>query len=426
LFSPYKCNCRCDCDPPPSAAAKEAQTLLSSINNRHAHQPENQSQLDNNINNHIKSTKFEDSKINEQKNIKIEKLNVISKTTNNATEKKISKKTREILIKSSSLGNSSTPAVDRMYLSVNFLVNLKDEDEGKDNRINFFFKKNLSLGEMLFQMGSTFASHSYGQPMAPDGLSLTLSTEDSPDWKEWDRSKTLEILLEQFEEVSIDVVSTVIIVQNQKELEVRRIENDAKAIIDAEVAARAAMVAASDDELVTYPLSVGEVVEYYPTAGNSFSREGEGGKDMELVTIISVHQDDFPNLYYTLRFNAGKREKQTDRFHLRRRPGALKARLGSTGGVITEVEGGVVGSPMALKINHGGKMIDIVVGLIGDRNTVDGLKGVVGQYTGVPLKSQKLVYKGVVLKDGDVDLKTAKLANGSKVTLIGTATVRYP
>jgi hypothetical protein len=28
-------------------------------------------------------------------------------------------------------------------------------------------------------------------------------------------------------------------------------------------------------------------------------------------------------------------------------------------------------------------MIDIVVGLIGDRNTVDGLKGVVGQYTGM-------------------------------------------
>jgi hypothetical protein len=61
---------------------------------------DNQSQqLDNNINNHIKSTKIEDSKINEQKNIKIEKLNVISKTTNNATERKISKKTREILIK---------------------------------------------------------------------------------------------------------------------------------------------------------------------------------------------------------------------------------------------------------------------------------------------------------------------------------------
>jgi hypothetical protein len=55
--------------------------------------------------------------------------------------------------------------------------------------------------------------------------------QDTPDWKEWDRSKTLEILLEQFEEVSIDVVSTIIIVHNQKELEIRRIENDAKVCI---------------------------------------------------------------------------------------------------------------------------------------------------------------------------------------------------
>ena len=109
------------------------------------------------------------------------------------------------------------------------------------------------------------------------------------------------------------------------------------------------------------------------------------------------------------------------RFHLRRRPGALSARLGSSGATVTEVEGGVSGQPMTLKINYGGKNIDIVSGLIGDRNTIDGLKGLIYQYSGLLPKSQKLVYKGVVLKDGEIDLKTAKLANGSKLTLIGTA-----
>ena len=88
---------------------------------------------------------------------------------------------------------------------------------------------------------------------------------------------------------------------------------------------------------------------------------------------------------------------------------------------MTEVEGGVSGQPMTLKINYGGKNIDIVSGLIGDRNTIDGLKGLIYQYSGLLPKSQKLVYKGVVLKDGEIDLKTAKLANGSKLTLIGTA-----
>ena len=87
---------------------------------------------------------------------------------------------------------------------------------------------------------------------------------------------------------------------------------------------------------------------------------------------------------------------------------------------MTEVEGGVSGTPITLKINHGGKVIDLIPGLIGDRNTIDGLKGVIYQYTGILPKSQKLVYKGVVLKDGELDLRNAKLANGSKITLIGS------
>ena len=40
------------------------------------------------------------------------------------------------------------------------------------------------------------------------GMSLTLSTEDTPDWRQWDRSKPLEVLLESFEEVVIDTAAT--------------------------------------------------------------------------------------------------------------------------------------------------------------------------------------------------------------------------
>ena len=56
-------------------------------------------------------------------------------------------------------------------------------------------------------------------------------------------------------------------------------------------------------------------MEYYPSSGSSSSRDCVGNSvGMELVTIVGVHQDDFPNYYYTLRFNATKREKQTDRY----------------------------------------------------------------------------------------------------------------
>ena len=58
----------------------------------------------------------------------------------------------------------------------------------------------------------TFPQLSYGCAVAPTGKSLVLSTDDTCDWKQWDRSKPLETLLEGFEEVFIDVATTIDVV----------------------------------------------------------------------------------------------------------------------------------------------------------------------------------------------------------------------
>ena len=93
---------------------------------------------------------------------------------------------------------------------------------------------------------------------------------------------------------------------------------------------------------------------------------------------------------------------------------------GAPGGsaAVLMCEGGAQGNPLNLKVNHGGKVYELGDG-IGDRNTIGALKDLVAQYSGVPVRLQKLVYKGTVLKEADVTLKAAKLANGSKITLIG-------
>lgn len=138
--------------------------------------------------------------------------------------------------------------------------------------------------------------------------------------------------------------------------------------------------------------------------------------------------DDFPNVYYTVRFDgpdAGGREKQTDHYHLRRTnfsaggsgiggapAGAQQTRL--------VVDGGVAGAALNLKVIHGGKVYELGDG-IGDKNTVGQLKELIERYSGVAVKAQKLVYKGVVLKEAGSDLKGARLANGSKITLIGAS-----
>ena len=412
-----------------AAAAKEAKDIIDSIKSRFDNDATSSGAAHPS---HMKTAAVPESNLLSDKTAAtIDKLREIEKKSSSSAERKISCKTRMILMKSNSIGNSSIPALDRIYLSVSFLhasnsdeqTNGSSSSSGKDF-VNFFYRRTMTLGEMLHQLGLTFPQLSYGSAVPPQGKSLTLYTEDTPNWREWDRSKPLEVLLESFEEVMINFTTTEEVVSAQKVLEQLRIEQHDAAIIAAEEAIKTARLAANvgnDDELVTYPLSVGEVVEYYPSSGSSSSRgEGSNGDGMELVSVIGVHQDDFPNYYYTIRFNTSRREKQTDRFHLRRRPGALSARLGISGSAVREVEGGIVGAPMTLKINHGGKMFEVMGGLIGDRNTIDGLKGVISQYTGLLPKAQKLVYKGVVLKDGEADLKSAKLANGSKLTLIGT------
>ena len=413
-----------------AAAAKEAQSMIDAVESRFdgsaapagtVHAP------------HMKTATISESMLPTEKSVAtMDKLRSIESKSSSSAERKISCKTRMILMKSNSIGNSSIPAPDRIYFSGRFLAmsaSSKSADSETSSSakdlVNFFYKRSITLGEMLHQLGLTFPQLSFGSAVAPSGMSLILYTDDTPDWRQWDRSKPLEVLMESFEEVIISYVTTAEVVAAQKVLEQQRVEQHEAALLAAEDAIKAARLAANvgnDDELITYPLSVGEVVEYYPSSGTSSSRsEGVNAAGMELVTIVGVHQDDFPNYYYTLRFNATKREKQTDRFHLRRRPGALSARLGVSGTAVREVEGGVAGAPMTLKINHGGKTVEIMGGLIGDRNTIDGLKGIICQFTGLLPKNQKLVYKGVILKDGEIDLKTAKLANGSKLTLIGTA-----
>ena len=413
-----------------AAAAKAAQNMIDSVQARF----DNTTDPVANVHvNHMKTSAVPESQVLSEKAIStMDKLKDISNNSSSLSERKISCKTRNILIKSNSIGNASIPALDRIYFSVNFLCGssssggsgASSSSSSSTKLVNFFYKRTMTLGEMLHQLGLTFPQLSYGAAVAPSGMSLVLYTEDTPDWRQWDRSKPLEILLESFEEVIIDFTSTVEVVNAQKVLEQQRIISHEDAIVNAEEALRAAKLAANvgnDDELITYPLCVGEIIEYYPSSGSSSSRADKVNADsMELVTVVGVHQDDFPNFYYTIRFNTSKREKQTDRFHLRRRPGALSARLGITGAAVCEVEGGIIGAPITLKIVHGGRNFDIMLGLIGDRNSIDGLKGIISQYTGIPPKSQKLVYKGVVLKEGEIDLKSAKIANGSKMTLIGS------
>eukprot|EP00056_Hartaetosiga_gracilis_P020540 m.20034 g.20034 ORF g.20034 m.20034 type:complete len:120 (-) comp8536_c0_seq3:587-946(-) len=70
-----------------------------------------------------------------------------------------------------------------------------------------------------------------------------------------------------------------------------------------------------------------------------------------------------------------------------------------------------------LKIVHGGEKFKLHIGC---DKTVDDLKGLIEVQVGVDKEKQKLIYKGVQLKDGKATLKESKMKRKAKLTLIGS------
>ena len=108
---------------------------------------------------------------------RLDQLSHVSKNTTSAQTRRISNKAKEILLKSTSIGNASLSGDDRLYLSIHFLGETAaaattgssssgngngsssdntDTDPAATKAVGFFFKKNLTLGEVLYQTGMTF------------------------------------------------------------------------------------------------------------------------------------------------------------------------------------------------------------------------------------------------------------------------------
>ena len=129
---------------------------------------------------------------------RLDQLSNVSKNTTNAQTRKISNKAKEILLKTTSIGNASLSGDDRLYLSIHFLgetataTSASSSSSGSSSSdtadpdatkpIGFFFKKNLSLGEVLYQTGMSFPQLCYGSATAPEGKALAMSSVDTPDW----------------------------------------------------------------------------------------------------------------------------------------------------------------------------------------------------------------------------------------------------
>jgi hypothetical protein len=325
----------------------------------------------------------------------IGRLQGISESTSNAKEQRVSMKAKEILMKSHAKGDPDLDYERRLYLTCKFPA----------LEIYLYYDKHITIGEFLSVVSQTYPQAGFQRSSKPRDMSLAMHTEDSPDWKLWNHSWKLSEVLSSFETVCLTPISLQEVVMNQDRLERSSIR--VESTLSESKPADTSIEAFKAGDLVLYTKSNGE---------------------KEVVSIVAVHRDDYPNVYYTILTQATsssteRHERQTD--HARLSTLAPAAAVSSTavgaGNLPISMGGKLASTAFSIQIQHGTRsyyVIDI------DRTiSVSQLKIKLQDATGVPWQKCKLICKGLVLKDQMLlmDEATTKIVNGGKISMIGTS-----
>jgi len=329
----------------------------------------------------------------------MDKLQHIASSSSNR-QARIATKTRDLLLKGKASGMHKDTAVeDRLYLIVTFSA-----DESNTRKCIFVNSKTTSVGDLCEWTAKTMSMLAFRKVMRPEGQSVyftasaTITDEDeSVPHAEFDRRALAAEVLAPMQELRFYALSSAAAAAAQDVLAARtdqeaaeRRELEAR-VAAAAVAEKAAAVAASK-VIDPTKLAIGDLVLY--------NKSGL----VQVATIKLIHLDDFPNLYFTISLEdpGGAVEKQTDASHLQ--PVLAEEISPEAGGFL-------------INVTHGGKTIRI--NGVGNLMSVSLLKALIQRQTDIPPKNQKLICKGVILKDAEL-LKDTKVTPGCKISLMGT------
>lgn len=351
---------------------------------------------------HIKVTSMDaaeaDNRASNVDSPHLRRLGELQEMTKSFRSASLANKTKNLLLKGKAVGDKGIAGEDRRYLIITFL-------ESEDTRKCLFVNKvTCSIGDLIEKVAKSFAFPAFKKAVRPNGMTLDVCYID-PDpasaetlVADLDRRDMVESLPEMAEciftaktSVEMAELSTKIaeaVDREKAEVEAARLEME-KAAATAEEARRQEQL---KKEMVD-PASVAK--------NDTFLYVKEGSRP-QLVTIAHVHLDDYPNLYFTVKFVASGNEKQTTAQFLRR----VQA------DAVSAAEGG-----FAITISHGTKTYPLMG--VSESMTVASLKVMVQNASGVVPKNQKLIVKGQVLKDTALVSET-KLCKGCKVSLMAT------
>jgi len=313
---------------------------------------------------------------------------------------RIATRTRDLLLRGKATAMHKDTAVeDRLHLIVTFAA-----DEAKARKCVFVNARTTTVGDLCEWVAKTMSMLAFKKVMRPDGQSVYFAAsakvteeEESLPHAEFDRRMLAAAVLAPMQELRFHAVSSAAAAAAQEVLaaqsdavaaEAEEKEKQAAAAAEAE---KAAAVAASK-VIDPTKLAIGDLVLY------------NKGDLVQVATIKLIHLDDYPNLYFTISVEAagGVTEKQTTAKHLQ----PLLAEE------ISPQAGG-----FSLTVTHGGK--NIRINGVGALMSVSLLKALIQRHTDISPKNQKLICKGVILKDAEL-LRDTKITPGCKISLMGT------
>jgi hypothetical protein len=158
---------------------------------------------------------------------KLHALDRTAESTTSAKQRKISLKTREMMIKTKAQGNSSVAGADRFFLSVHFTGSLAEAHRDEQHHTEYlFFSSTKTIGEAMqyiWQKYQNVVEHSAVHQARPelhsvkrDHLALVMCTADSPQWQHWDRNWVLRDCLANYEDIAVFPVTVDEVIANQE------------------------------------------------------------------------------------------------------------------------------------------------------------------------------------------------------------------
>jgi hypothetical protein len=317
----------------------------------------------------------------------VDNKNDINTKTNNVLEKleKVSGKeaslantTRNIILrKNAKQGGSNINDEDKIYIVVRF----NDIDQC------YYFKSTSTVSEALNYLCNHYPDIFFKQPVRPNDSCLRAyqmnddDNDDSTSQVLLDR-KLLISSLKSMSRIKCEVITAQDALNDQL-IEEERSNQHKKMKIE------------EKQQVIHQEFTKGMFVIY---------RKND---IQECVEIIGVHKEDYPNLYYTIKFDNGN-EKQTVPENLE---------LFQDNKKLVQADDAIDDNDsFSVNVLHGKNNYIVKVK---DMMMISDLKNLMFNLTGVPSRNQKIIYKGKVLSN-DILCSNANITPNCKIQLMGS------